>query len=192
MNNNESVIKRTRRYKVLVIAIVCIVSLVLGSTLAWFTSRSQLKDSINFGTISVNATSNKFISISVDRTSGLVMPGDDVTIKYNIENLGEDAYYLTKVSILNATSSAFDEIAGLYAGSTKIAQDAKEVAALAAGETLPMTHAVEIPRTLGNSYQGTSATISVVVYAIQQANLEETEAYDEIIKMIDNDAEGVT
>jgi len=187
--DSKNIKKISKRKNVLLVALVFLFSLILGSTAAWFTSMSELKETIKFGTISVNATTDSFISSAVQRDGGIVMPGDEFNIQYNLKNEGEDAYFLVKVSISNSQTNAFDTVAGFYVDNSQTGklqgENDKRVGKLSKNSAaLQMAHEVSIPLSLDNTYQDVSATVSVVVYAIQQANLTETEAYNELMNLV--------
>jgi len=192
MTNNNVNIKKAKKYNFLLITIICLIAFTLGISLAFFTDRASIKQTITFGTISVNATTDSFVSTEVQRDGGIVMPGDTLYVSYNIENTGESAYFLTRVTISNSKTNSFDEIAGIYINNSNTGklegEEDKRVGKIQKNsDAISMKHKVVIPGTLNNLLQNESSTISIKVYAIQQANHTELEAFEELMIMIKTD-----
>lgn len=186
----------TNKLSIVVIAILSIICLISTITLAYFTSQDSKNGTIQFGTIEVDVETSSLVSIT--RTAEKVMPGDELTVDFDIVNKGEEAYYLTLVTVVGSTDVAgFNDLIGLYAGGlsgTKLvsklteltASPTKSVGSLAKDAKVENTKTFTISlENTGNEFKNKEATICVNVFAIQKANMaSEAAAYDVLMTMI--------
>jgi len=182
--------------------IVAFIFIFTAVTLAWFTNTESFNSTIEFGVIEIDTTSGaatqSALTKSVTRNigsynvGGNVMPGDTINfnLKIKLTSNSEPAYYLVKVSGTNALS-------GLNSSSYYYLNDNLESIAIsktATGDsracgaiTSLQTKNLEIPFNVDISLeeQGISGQITCKIAAIQQKNLTNKTAFDELKEILD-------
>lgn len=185
---------KTNNFKILIaVFALIIVASIIGVTFAWFTDKKSYNGDLTFGTIELEITGKnvknetKTLEFDVSRTNGTytqggkVMPGDVVEMKFNVglSKTSEPAYYLV---FLSDASGSFEDACYYSDGTTMHALDGttKNVGAVSSSSS----HSFTIPATISEDFtgKGSVANIKLNIYAIQQANLSEEEAYDKLFE----------
>ncbi len=153
---------------IVVLALLLVLSLVLTATGAWFTDSKKTDETeITMGTINIS-TSDGAVSVTKDVTDGNFMPGDKINVTGAIKNTGDKAWVRYKLThtydgdnqdLKNALDTAFT---GAYVY--------VETALDATTGTKDLTSKTTIPTSLGNTAQGATFGVTLVIEAIQYAN----------------------
>ena len=175
---------------ILSILLIAILACITVGTHAWFTDQKSFSTGeLKFGTIKIDVTGESVsadkLNVVIERSSGeltgKLMPGDTVSLKFNValDANSEPAYYLV---YLTGAENLFDQNCFYSDGTSIVAPSSenKTVGLL----TTSTTHTFNITKQISTSFeaQGESVNITLEVYAIQKANLTKAQAYDEIVK----------
>jgi len=189
--------KKTKKLMLNVILfalLIAIVACLTVGTYAWFTDqKSYSTNELRFGTIKLDVSGdsisssdlNVVVTRSVGELTGKLMPGDTVSLKFNValDSTSEPTYYLV---YLTGAENLFDESGCFYKSGDGTdativypTSESKTVGALST-----TAHTFNLTKQISTSYetQGESVSITLEIYAIQQANLTQDEAYDELYK----------
>lgn len=174
-----------KRITTLVISIISIAALAIGSTLAYFTSQDEARNTFVMGNIAIDLQESEdgqnWTDEGLDYTS--VMPGDTLN-KYAqvvVDENSEDCYVRIKMDIdLNEITNEDDKAA---------IEDAIKAAAIAndfiagtngyyyyngtasANDVLTFLTEITIPTSVGNDSQDLGFSIDLTADAIQAANI---------------------
>ena len=173
-----------RKLLLLSVMVICIAIAAVG-TLAYFTTDAIAHNVITTGGVDIelheyaDAEKNPF----TDKTG--VMPGMTVTKIAKVENTGASAAWV-RVKLTPAIELADDAVLpdGFTVNTGLVKPDVNTTdwelrsdgyyyyhKALAAGETTtPVITSVTFKETMGNEYQGATATVDIVAEAVQKAN----------------------
>ena len=196
-----------KRLKISIKTIILIISLIIFScmsviTFAWFKDKESYSGNLTFGTIELDITSGvveatKTIDFDITRShgdyssGGNIMPGDTINIplKIKLKN-SEPAYYLV---YLTDTKNVFEEAMYFSDDGTNVYVN-NGIKTYKQGTTTVVTnkivgkisgtseHAInikaEIPLSFNKKVEKTEVTCKIM--AIQQANLTESAAFDEM------------
>jgi hypothetical protein len=169
---------------VIVLAILLALSMVLGLTGAWFTSKddADADTTIKFGTVAIDVSETTTGTWTSDSTvEGELMPGDSYAAVITLKNTGsQDVYYkYTVVAKFYAKSDANKDNA-LEIEGVKLSIDDSKVGtavsdgiyALKTGVSVTFPASMELDTSLNNTYQGEEYVVvfTVSVEAVQQAN----------------------
>ena len=183
-------VKKQMLNVVLFTLLFVIIACVTIGTYAWFTDQKSFStNELKFGTITLNVTGdsisgenlNVVVTRSVGDLTGQLMPGDTVSLKFNVTlNTGcEPAYYLVS---LTGAENLFDESCFYYDSTTKTVVSPTTESPTVGSLTAGTTHTFNLTKQISTDYetQGESVSITLEVYAIQQANLTVAEAYEKL------------
>lgn len=175
---------------------------------AFFSDKAAEDHTVTFGTIRLGLGENDGFTVErassgdVDEVINTAMPGDTITLSFEVSNAGNHAlYYVVSVVFddpnydaeedTNNVGNLFEDLSSIwYYDATnetwKQRTDEGYVALavlLDVGDTHSGTIPVEVPfEATGNEYQGADITVRIEVLAIQAANIT---AYDAIDYMLD-------
>ena len=197
--------------KILAFFIISIILLVIAIpvfTYAWFTDSKSYSNTLSFGEISLDVKSGvdetaKTVTMNVTRTNGSyttggkIYPGDTVNISVglSVKSTSGPAYYLIYLTDSKGyfqEGSYFSDGTNVYFNNgiktinqaTSAEVTNKYVGAISSSS---VTHTVNmkavIDTALDNSTQNTSTDITLKIYAIQQYNLTESDARQELNKV---------
>lgn len=171
---------------ILIIAISLLVISIFSITLAYFTDSRNFTGELTFGDIQLYVTNNSNAEMVNGGTipftysgSEKLMPGDTVTIKFNVSlkskdstsEASEPAYYLVK---LTDTKNVFGGDAYYYYNGTSVVKS--DSTNHGVGELADTTakHTFELKAEIATDFSEASATTNVTlqIFAVQQANLE--------------------
>ena len=172
---------------ILIIAISLLVISIFSITLAYFTDSRNFTGELTFGDIQLYVTNSSNAEMVNGGTipftysgSEKLMPGDTVTIKFNValkpaetgkDNASEPAYYLVK---LTDTKNVFGGDAYYYYNGTSVVKS--DSTNHGVGELTDTTtkHTFELKAEIATDFSEASATTNVTlqIFAVQQANLE--------------------
>ena len=203
---------KTKRLKISIKTIILIISLIIFAsisviTFAWFKDKEEYTGSLNFGSIELDITSGvveatKTIDFDITRShgdyssGGNIMPGDiiNIPLKIKLKN-SEPAYYLV---YLTDTKKVFEEAMYFSDDGTNVYVN-NGIKTYKQGTTTVVTnkivgkisgtseHAInikaEIPLSFNKKVEKTEVTCKIM--AIQQANLTESAAENELLTQLD-------
>ena len=171
---------------ILIIAISLLVISIFSITLAYFTDSRNFTGELTFGDIQLYVTNSSNAEMVNGGTipftysgSEKLMPGDTVTIKFNVSlkskdstsEASEPAYYLVK---LTDTKNVFGGDAYYYYNGTSVVKS--DSTNHGVGELADTTakHTFELKAEIATDFSEASATTNVTlqIFAVQQANLE--------------------
>jgi uncharacterized repeat protein (TIGR01451 family) len=185
---------------VIVLALLLVLSMVMGLTGAWFTDKADGEaQTVHFGSILVGLSGDSFTTtraiVNSDSETTLVMPGDKVHYAATVTNSGEnDLYYLIQVVFVDSVNPTGGfGVDGYYTdGSSKDANGTSQVVTAAkliphgnTGNTDSVDLVIDVPTSTGNSYQHATLQATLTVYTIQAANIASAEAaYSELTSLV--------
>lgn len=188
---------------IIIILLLLILTSVSLITFAWFTDKKSFSGNLDFGTIVLDVSgdgiSNKSLNFKVTRTNleyqtgGKIMPGDVVNIplKIGLTAESEDAYYLVFLSdpkgIFESGVYFSDDGTNVFVGdglkiynqTTKAVVSNKIIGKLSKGTS---GHNITLSAVISTGFeqQKATTTLNCTVCAIQQANLDEATAKQEL------------
>ena len=194
MKNKKILNQKTNPYIYLYILVTIILTAIGMISYAWFTDKKSYTGNLEMGTVNIsvdNGTDNQDVTFNISRAvgslGGKIMPGDTVSCNVRIKNIGtEPCYYLVCFVNDNAVlSSSFNK--DYYYNTTNLDTESsnntiQKLGKLNAGENQTVSIKLEISSNLETG-ANQSTEINCTIYAIQQANLSESNAYIEIQKM---------
>ena len=161
---------------VIVLALLLVLSLVMGMTGAWFTAKqgSASDTQLDFGRVVLNVTGGSFGQVThaaanadaAYETDVEIMPGDTINYSINVAKgaNSEDFYYRIFVVVSGVES-------GDYTADTTVYDTTAEGWNGAHNGTVEL-----LGSKYGNTYQGQHITLSYQVRAIQKANISAADA----------------
>ncbi len=193
--------------KILITLILLVLVSTLILTLAYFQDKKEYSGTLDFGNIKLKVsgdsvqTGSSKLNFSVDRTGvsyqtgGKIMPGDIVNIKLSValESTSEPAYYIVNISdeknvfenafyySQNGTDVYVNNGEKIVKQNTTTEETSKKVGKLTAGDS--NAHNIAISAKIDENFdeQAIQTTVQCKIFAIQQANLNETEALTELL-----------
>lgn len=171
---------------ILIIAISLLVISIFSITLAYFTDSRNFTGELTFGDIQLYVTNSSNAEMVNGGTipftysgSEKLMPGDTVTIKFNVSlkskdstsEASEPAYYLVK---LTDTKNVFGGDAYYYYNGTSVVKSNSTNHGVGELADTTAKHTFELKAEIATDFSEASATTNVTlqIFAVQQANLE--------------------
>lgn len=194
MKKEQKLSRNTRPYLYVCILVAIILATIGLISYAWFTDKKEYTGDLEMGTVKIsvdNGNDNQDVSFNLSRAFGRltnkVMPGDTISCNVRIKNIGsEPCYYLVCFVNDNAVLSAnFNK--DYYYSTTSSSTEFSNSTTHKLGKLDPnknQTVAVELEISPNlTTGQNQSTEIKCSIFAIQQANLSESEAYELIQQM---------
>ena len=172
------------RIAIIATAVIIVASLVVGSTLAFFTDKGEVNNVITIGKVNITLTEPKFQNLTHNtyKVDG-VTPNEVITKDPTITNVGDhDAYIRCKVSVtgLNDTQMqqlingiAFNE-GWVKSGDYYYFKDVLPKKPATGESTAKLFDTVTIPSAWDNSIVGKEFAIHITAEAIQEDNFKPT------------------
>mgnify|MGYP006926048206 CR=1 FL=1 len=167
---------------VIILAVLLVLSMVLGLTGAWFTDKKNGTDSsLTFGTVKLNVTEGADGVFTTARTAGEdettnVMPGDTLKVDLTVAKTDDSAdFYYTVILTISAKKAAGTD--GVSADLTipdaikNGLQDTTVYDTSVADTQYKAKTVVLDGASYNNDWQGATITVNYEVRAIQKANL---------------------
>lgn len=192
---------KTRKIAALVLALALVLGLAIGGTWAYFTYSARTTNVITTGTVQLSLTEElkdgKWEPITQgegpDQTvvghlfTGNIMPGETVTKKPVIQNVGPAPFYTRAKITVTVTPAKGSNV-------TKLSNDVVQISVLSsdwlkgddgwyyytkavnpatgdqAGEQAVLFETIKFAESMGNDYQGCTVSIGIQAQAVQTAN----------------------
>ena len=155
---------------------------------AFFTARAAtIEGSATSGNIKIGFSSNTTINNTlISSASGNIdplLPGDDITIEGEVENIGQSSIYallnFTLTLTVSNTTQTLENSTYTIVNNEVVELDSTNNAAFLIGydsvneegETVAFTLTHTLSTSYGNIYQGASLTFNITAYAIQTAHV---------------------
>lgn len=201
----------------LIVLIVFLLASILSLSFAWFTDKKESTSNITFGNILLDVTGasageNGELKFNITRnevtttTNSKVMPGDIVNINLTVglKTNSQPAYYLLKVT--DKTNKVFKNSFyfsdGTVDGSNNLVvyqtdgttsweqnNETKTTTKMVGKISNPNKHNISIKAEISRDYEEENSKTEIIcdVYAIQQANLTESEAKNHLLAGVNSD-----
>jgi hypothetical protein len=158
-------------FAVIVLAVLLVLSMVLGLTGAWFTDTKSGSTSVTFGTVTLG-------TYTATSTVTNLLPGKTITVADASYTGSVAAYYRVTISCPSAKNKSGTAFTGSDLTTLQAQLQKSEVYGyVPAGSSTAQTISVSdltISTDLGNTYQGATATIVVKIEVIQQEGTGQT------------------
>ena len=181
---------------VIVLALLLVLSLVMGMTGAWFTAKTDNGEgiSIQFGVISMDAEGSEVAfkrgNAALAPDEDYLMPGDKVNVELSVENTGYEAVYYAVNLEINGTAADVDPHWYVVVSGELVELTTSNIQTLDAEDTLEIDASILLDGDLvyGNEYQDTTVTVAYEVRFLQTTNLDATDDAAKIVAILTGDS----
>ena len=166
-----------KKITLIITCVTLVAAIAVGGTLAWFTDKADVTNTVTFGNVKIDLTEPAFDELTNDKTFENALPGAEIPKDPTITNTGaNDAWIRAKITTTLPEGAALDNLDSLYnIDTTKWVFDSTDGyyyynVKLAAGDEVKLFDTVTIPNDWTNDISFENLEIVINAEAVQADN----------------------